>query len=202
MLCVGLQYNLFLTGIWKLKRMITNDEVMKDHISNLNIKPNFKILDFGCGDGLYTILFARLLGRKGKIFAIDSDATKLKKLKEKVKEEKLDNKIQVIQAKEELTIPLDGECIDVTLLYNVACCIHGKDNQEDLVRLVEDIYRITKESGRLVINIKGKKIDKRIDNTIPEIEKYFKLEKKEMKKYFLENERVRHRFFYYLTKAQ
>lgn len=88
------------------------------------------------------------------------------------------------------------------MLYNVACCIHGKDNQEDLIELIRDIQRITKESSRLIINVKGKHIEKRMDNAIPEIQTYFKLEKKEIKKYFLENERVRYRFFYYLVKKE
>jgi ubiquinone/menaquinone biosynthesis C-methylase UbiE len=199
---VGLQYNLFLTGRWRTKSLITNEEVMNNHIRNLGIEENYQILDFGCGDGTYTFSFARMLGKKGRIFALDSDSSKLEKLRIKTREKKLDNIIQTIHTQSELEIPLDEKKIDLTLLYNVACCVHGKDNQDDLLKLIQDVHRITKKSGRLVINIKGKTIEKRIDNALPLIQEFFHLEEKEMKKYYLENERVRYRFFYYLVKKE
>ena len=181
---------------------ITNEIVMINHIEKLGIEKDSKILDFGCGDGTYTIPFARLLGRKGKIFAVDNDTSKLEKLREKAIKTGLNEKIEIIHNKNNLAIPLENESMDFTLLYNVACCIHGKDNQEDLIELIQDIHRIAKKSGRLIINFKGKNLEKRIEKALPEIQTFFKLEEKEMKKYFLENERVRHRFFYYFVKME
>ena len=181
---------------------ITNEDVMKEHMENLSIREDDKILDFGCGDGTFTIPFARMLNNNGKIFAMDSDASKLEKLRDNAIKAGLEDRIQIIQTNNKLVIPVDDESIDTTLLYNVACCIHGKENQEDLIKLIRDIKRVTKESGRLIINIKGKHIEKRIDNALPEIQTYFKLEEKEMKKYFLKDKRERYRFFYYLIKKE
>lgn len=175
---------------------------MSEHMEKLAIQRDDVLLDFGCGDGLYTIPFARLIGRKGKIFAVDNDSSKLEKLRKKATETGLMEKIEIIHNKDNLAVPLENGSIDFTLLYNVACCIHGKDNQEDLITLIQDMHRISKKSGRLIINFKGKHVEKRIDKALPEIQTFFELEEKEMKKYFLENERVRYRFFYYFVKKE
>ena len=179
---------------------ITNDIVIKDHIKNLEIKKNYRILDFGCGDGTYTFSFAKLLGRNGMIYALDSDPAKLEKLREKVIKSGLEKRIKIIQTEGELDVPLEEETIHLTLLYNVACCIYGKENQDDLVRIVRDVFRITKDSGKLIINVLGKTMEKRIDAAVPLIQDYFILKEKESKKFFLDNNRARYRFFYYFLK--
>ena len=84
---------------------ITNDIVIKDHIKNLEIKKNYRILDFGCGDGTYTFSFAKLLGRNGMIYALDSDPAKLEKLREKVIKSGLEKRIKIIQTEGELDVP-------------------------------------------------------------------------------------------------
>ena len=93
---------------------ITNEIVMKNHIEKLGNEKDSKILDFGCGDGIYTIPFALLLGRKGKIFAIDNDTSKLEKLREKATKTGLNEKIEIIHNKNNLAVPLENESMDFT----------------------------------------------------------------------------------------
>jgi ubiquinone/menaquinone biosynthesis C-methylase UbiE len=53
-----------------------------------------KILDVGCGTGVPTIQLAKI--SKGQVIGIDIDNESLKILKEKIKDEKLTNKIRVV----------------------------------------------------------------------------------------------------------
>lgn len=180
--------------------IMTNESTMEDHIKKLEIEKDSQILDFGCGEGKYSILFAKLLGNKGKLFALDESESKLEELRKKIIQNGLEKRIHIIHTDGELKIPLKNVIIDYALLYNVACCIHGKENQDDLVRIVRDVFRITKDSGKLIINVLGKTMEKRIDAAVPLIQDYFILKEKESKKFFLDNNRARYRFFYYFLK--
>lgn len=68
------------------------NEWLREHIEKvligIGIEKNQKVLDFGCGSGAYTIPAAKLVGKKGKVYALDKDAEALKTLKEKAKRER------------------------------------------------------------------------------------------------------------------
>ncbi len=47
--------------------------------------------DIGCGDGYFTILAAKKVGEKGKVYAVDVDPSAIAKLNNKAKTEGLKN---------------------------------------------------------------------------------------------------------------
>jgi predicted methyltransferase len=53
-------------------------------VKNLNICPGQVILDAGCGNGYMTKKFSPLVGKTGRIYAIDTDAQAIAKLKKEV----------------------------------------------------------------------------------------------------------------------
>jgi len=57
--------------------------------------------DIGCGDGYFTILAAKKVGEKGKVFAVDVDASAIEKLKQKAQQERLTNINAKVAAAEE-----------------------------------------------------------------------------------------------------
>jgi len=75
-------------------------------------------LDFGCGSGTYTIPAARLVGEKGKVYALDKDKKALDKLMQKAKSEGFRN-IERIDTSGEPRIKLADESVDVVLLFDV-----------------------------------------------------------------------------------
>ena len=56
-----------------------------------DLHSNMVFMDIGCGDGFFSILAAKKVGKNGKVYAIDSDASAIEKLKQKSKNEGLEN---------------------------------------------------------------------------------------------------------------
>ena len=109
-------------------------------LQELGIKKGQKILDFGCGSGVYSIIAAHIIGNEGKIFALDYDEDPLEELSNKITTQNLKN-IEIIKSSKEIMIPLKKELLDVVLLYDVYHLIDKKDR----IRLLEEIHRILKE---------------------------------------------------------
>jgi ubiquinone/menaquinone biosynthesis C-methylase UbiE len=119
------------------------NEWLRSHVEEvlpeIGIKENQTILDFGCGAGLYTIPAAKLVGRKGKVYALDKDAGALETLDESFRNRALGNVETILSS--DLNTGMGNETADVVLLYDV---IHLIENR---ARLFREIYRVLKADG-------------------------------------------------------
>jgi len=88
-------------------------------LEDIGIKKGDVVLDFGCGDGSYTIPAAKVVRKEGKVYAIDKDIESMHKLMEIAKIKGLKNIIPIHTKSEELKINLESESIDAVLLYDV-----------------------------------------------------------------------------------
>jgi len=103
------------------------------------IKSGQYLLDFGCGSGVYSVIASKIVGSKGKIYALDYDEDPLEELSDKIKNQNITN-IEIIKTSKEISIPLNSNSIDVVLMYDV---YHLLD-KDDQVKLLNEIYRILK----------------------------------------------------------
>ena len=178
----------------------SNIHYVENHLVKIGVKKGYNILDFGCGEGSYTSPLAKILDGGGMIFAIDEDQIKLDKLSTNAKKEGVGKIIRVIKTDGQFEFSLENEIIDITLLYNVTCCIIKKDDFTNFQKLIKELYRITKNDGKIVIGIKEEKtILERIENGVPLVKNFFILERKERDKYF-DGEKLRNGLFYHLKK--
>jgi ubiquinone/menaquinone biosynthesis C-methylase UbiE len=115
----------------------------KNVLKEVDIKPGFHILDYGCGPGSYTLVASRLVGPTGKVYALDIHPLAIKRVKERAEKENLSN-IQTIQS--DCATGLEADSIDVALLYDV---MHGLD-QPDAV--LGELRRVLKPGGTLSVN--------------------------------------------------
>jgi ubiquinone/menaquinone biosynthesis C-methylase UbiE len=140
------------------------EEMAERVLKELGIRKSQTVLDFGCGSGHYTIPAARIVGEKGRVYALDKSRISLIEVAKRSKSEKLKN-IHMINISGELKIPLEDESIDVTLLYDV---IHSHYFSATGRReLLSEIYRISKPNA--LISVYPKHID--LENIKHEIEK-------------------------------
>ncbi|MFX1566866.1 MAG: class I SAM-dependent methyltransferase [Promethearchaeota archaeon] len=103
------------------------------------IKSGQFLLDFGCGSGVYSLIASKIVGDKGKIYALDYDEDPLKELFDKIQNQNINN-IEIIKTSKKISIPLNSNSLDIILMYDV---YHLLDN-DDRIKLLNEIYRILK----------------------------------------------------------
>ena len=58
-------------------------------VKKFGIKEGMTVVDYGCGPGRYTTRLAKLVGEKGKVFAIDIHELAIKAVKKKINRDHL-----------------------------------------------------------------------------------------------------------------
>ena len=112
----------------------------EEEVHKLDLKEGQKVLDYGCGIGSYTFPVAKLVGEKGRVYALDKEPLAIKKIEEKAKREGFHN-IETILS--DLDTGLPDESVDVILLYGV---LPEVKHREPLLR---ELYRVLKPDGYL-----------------------------------------------------
>ncbi len=108
---------------------------IKEVLKEIGLEENQTVLDFGCGSGAYAIPAAKLVGKDGKVYALDKNEEALKELKK----EGIENIETILSS--DLKTGLEDKSVDVVLLYDVIHMI------EDRVTLFAEIHRILKSDG-------------------------------------------------------
>ena len=109
-------------------------------LREVEIKPNSKVLDFGCGPGSYIIHVSKTVGENGKVYALDIHPLAVKKVNGIVSKSELSN-VETIFSDCATGLP-DRE-IDVVLLYDV---FHMLDDKK---KVLLEIHRVLKDDGIL-----------------------------------------------------
>lgn len=136
-------------GCSKLKsaffNKFANDEDSKPNeiLKELNIQNEEKIADLGSGGGYYTFRFSEIVGKNGKIFAIDTDEKLLKNIESQAKEKEITN-IEFILSKEDDST-LKEKSVDLIFVRNVFH--HLPDPKKYFCKIKESL----KTNGRVAI---------------------------------------------------
>jgi len=107
------------------------------------LKPGQKVLEVGCGPGFFTIPAAKIVGEKGKVYALDVNPVAVETVRRKIEEKDLKN-IEVILADASET-GLPDKSIDVAFLFGV---IHALDNVD---AVMQEVHRVLRAKGILSI---------------------------------------------------
>ncbi|MBL7198419.1 MAG: class I SAM-dependent methyltransferase [Candidatus Omnitrophica bacterium] len=134
----------------EIKKWIEKDG--EKFIKSIGIKKGQTVLDFGCGEGHYTVPVARVVGEKGKAYALDKDKQALDKLMQLAKERDINN-IEFINKNSKA--PLEDNSIDVVLCYDV---IHYGNRKERRI-IYNEVYRVLKKKGLFSVYPKHHKED-------------------------------------------
>ncbi len=112
-------------------------------LREFGIREGMTVLDVGTGPGFYLPYLSKMVGEKGKVYAIDVQEEMVKRAREKVEKEKLTN-VEVLRS-EENSIPLPDRSVDFVFM---AFTFH---ELEDPKRFVEELKRVAKPLGYLAI---------------------------------------------------
>jgi ubiquinone/menaquinone biosynthesis C-methylase UbiE len=115
-------------------------------LKEIGIRRGQLILDFGCGDGHYTIPAAKVVGKEGLVYAQDKEEKALDELTKRAKAEGLRN-IRKIKTKGELKTGLRNKCLHAVLLYDVLH-YHERDERKTIYR---EVYRVLKKGALLSV---------------------------------------------------
>jgi ubiquinone/menaquinone biosynthesis C-methylase UbiE len=109
-------------------------------VKELGIKPGYYVLDIGSGTGILLSFLIAELGDEGKIVALDFSAEMLCQAKAK----KFEPIVDFAQA-DVFAIPLADNSVDL------AMCNSAFPHFDDKARALEEIARVLRNNGRLVI---------------------------------------------------
>jgi ubiquinone/menaquinone biosynthesis C-methylase UbiE len=117
-------------------------------LKEIGIKEGQVVLDFGCGSGIYSLATAKIIGAKGKIYALDKSKLELDELRRKAKSENLRN-IEIVKTAGDPKIPLEDESIDMVLLYDVLHSYYFSVDERR--KLLKEVYRVLKPDALLSV---------------------------------------------------
>jgi ubiquinone/menaquinone biosynthesis C-methylase UbiE len=118
-------------------------------LAEVGIRSGFRVLDFGCGPGSYLIPISRLVGPKGRVYALDLHPLAIARVKAIIQKNCLDN-VEVIHAHGATGLP--DASVDVVLLYET---FHDLTEPGEVMK---ELSRVLKPEGVLSV----------IDQYIPE----------------------------------
>ena len=108
------------------------------------ISEGMTVVDYGCGPGRYTVNFAKLIGEKGKVYALDIHELAIKTVKKRVCKLHLSNVQPILIEGYSSTLP--DETADVVCAIDMFFIIKNP------TEFLAELERIAKRGGTLVID--------------------------------------------------
>ena len=115
----------------------------KNALKEVGIKPGFAILDYGCGPGGYITATAELVGKSGKIYALDIHPLAIQSVQSVVAKKQLTN-VETIRSDCKTGLP--DNSVDVILLYDV---LHNLSKPSEVLA---ELHRVLRPSGILSLS--------------------------------------------------
>ena len=109
-------------------------------LKEVGIKPGSHVLDYGCGPGGYIIPLAKLVGKSGKIYALDINPLAIQVVQSIASRKQLTNVETICSA---CKTGLPDNSLDVVLLYDTFHKLGDPDG------VLQELHRILKPSGIL-----------------------------------------------------
>ncbi len=117
-------------------------------IKKSGISEKMKVADLGCGAlGHFVFPTAKVVGKKGKVYAVDILKTILENLQKRAKQEGLDNIIEIVWTDLEVfgATKIESGSLDVAMLINTLYQSHKR------VEILRESIRMLKKDGKLLV---------------------------------------------------
>ncbi len=121
-----------------------------EYLRKLGLKEGMVFADIGCGPGFFVFPASEIVGKDGKVYAIDTQQEMLNELKKRNP-----SKNVVILRSEETRLPVDSTSIDIAIMVFVLHEVHHP------VDFLKEVKRILNPSGRLIVIDWEKKVEEK-----------------------------------------
>jgi ubiquinone/menaquinone biosynthesis C-methylase UbiE len=128
---------------WLMRPERQKEEDCEQLLKVLEFEEGAAVCDMGCGNGFYTLPFAKQVGETGKVYAVDIQPEMLELLNDRVKEAKLTNIVPVLGTIVNPKLP-DG-ALDAIVLIDV---YHEFSHPEQMLARMRAAL---KPKGRLIL---------------------------------------------------
>lgn len=112
----------------------------KDVLKEAGIAPGVCVLDYGCGSGSYLMPLAELVGKSGKIYALDIHSLAIQKVQKITSKKQLKN-VETIRSDCKTGLP--DSSVDAVLLYDTLHHLSDPDG------VLKELHRVLKPKGIL-----------------------------------------------------
>jgi len=119
-------------------------------LKEVGIKSGFHVLDFGCGPGSYIMPLSKLVGKSGKIYALDIHPLVIQLVQTLASRKRLENVQMVLSDCKTGLLP---NSLDVVLLYDT---LHHLDDPNGVLA---ELHRVLRPRGILSVTDRHMKQD-------------------------------------------
>lgn len=118
-----------------------------DKVATNYAREGYTVADLGSGPGFYTIAFAKRVGEKGKVYAVDSDVDSIIKLTLKAKREKVEDVVEAHAVSASKVDFIPDLSVNFVFANGLICCM---TDHEGAIRQID---RIMKPEGKAYISV-------------------------------------------------
>jgi predicted methyltransferase len=112
-------------------------------VAACKLKPDMTVADIGAGTGLFTRLFAKEVGRKGKVYAVDIAPKFIEHIKNTCEEAKLENVVGVVCTADSVKLP--PKSVDLAFICDTY------HHFEFPYKTMSSIYEALRPGGQVVL---------------------------------------------------
>ena len=113
-------------------------------VVTFGIREGMTVVDYGCGPGRYVTRFARLVGNRGKVYAVDVQPLAIEMVKRKVTKQALENIVPVLAQGYAIGLP--------DKVADMVCALDMFFALREPTVFLREVRRIIKPDGTLIID--------------------------------------------------
>jgi ubiquinone/menaquinone biosynthesis C-methylase UbiE len=113
-------------------------------VLTFGVREGMTIVDYGCGPGRYTTRFAKLVGKNGKVYAVDVQPLAIEMVKSKMIKQALENIVPVLAKGYDTGLP--------DKIADIVCSLDMFFALREPTVFLREVHRIIKPDGVLIID--------------------------------------------------
>ncbi len=122
----------------KIRRLLQNPfKILTPYVSE-----GMTVLDYGCGNGYFSIPLSKMAGNSGKVYSVDIQKEML---------DKLETKLASLSISNITTVNIGNEKLNLPVLLDFAIVVYVVHEIQDKISFFKELFALLKPQGKLLI---------------------------------------------------